>query len=80
MSESLGEYRVGITFNPSNNAKVDEIKEVCAEAIDLIDAIEGDGEVQRLKALAITHIEDGAMWGVKAATKKVRDTEVHEAT
>ena len=27
-------------------------------------------EVGRLKALAQTHIEDGAMWAVKAATKK----------
>jgi len=39
----------------------------------------GDGdpnqrsEVARLKALAMTHIEDAAMWAVKAATKPARE-------
>ena len=46
-----------------------------AELIDIINAIEVDQntthgrEVWRLKALAMTYIEDAAMWGVKAATK-----------
>jgi hypothetical protein len=67
-----GEYRVGITFNPSNNPEVDAIKRMAADLIDRIEALEdvGDGEIKRLKAQAQTAIEDGAMWGVKAATKE----------
>ena len=87
-----GEYRVGINFNPSNDDKVAQIKQMAADLIDLIDTIQlppwsdlGDqddnhsridlegvrrSEVSRLKALAMTAIEDGAMWAVKAATKQ----------
>jgi hypothetical protein len=78
-----GEYRVGITFNPSGDDLVGQIKRKAADLIDLIGAIptrisdqhggETDGireaEIMRLKALAQTAIEDGAMWAVKAATK-----------
>ncbi len=34
---TLGEYRVGKSFNPSKNPLVDQIKEVAAELIDLIE-------------------------------------------
>ena len=70
-----GEYRVGINFNPSNDDIVGKIKRAAADLIDLIDAIPNQQnkgiapEVERLKALAMTHFEDGAMWAVKAATK-----------
>ena len=74
-----GEYRVGISFNPSNDDMVGKIKRAAADLIDLIDGIGMEGvapggissnpEVMRLKALAQTHIEDAAMWAVKAATK-----------
>lgn len=81
MSETLGQYRVGVSFNPSNNTVVDEIKMKAAELIDLVGSIEDpafpsldDGishysEVARLRALAQTHIETAAMYAVKAATK-----------
>ena len=71
-----GEYRVGITFNPSGDDTVGQIKRMAADLIDLIETITTDGEtdqyieVSRLKWLAQTAIEDGAMWAVKAATKK----------
>jgi hypothetical protein len=66
-----GEYRVGITFNPSGNTVVNAIKRDAADLIDLVDAIpEAAPEAARLKALAMTHIEDAAMWAVKAATKQ----------
>lgn len=73
-----GEYRVGVKFNPSQNSLVDRIKRASADLIDLIETIPAtmrdDGprgpEVARLKALAQTAIEDGAMWAVKAATKE----------
>ncbi len=72
-----GEYRVGITFNPSNNNKVQEIKLHAANLIDLIEGIVPPdwsedplhAEISRLKALAQTAVEEAAMWAVKAATK-----------
>jgi hypothetical protein len=72
-----GEHRVGINFNPSNDDIVGKIKRAAADLIDLIDSIPNQQdkdlyfsfEVERLKALAMTHFEDGAMWAVKAATK-----------
>lgn len=76
-----GEYRVGITFNPSNDDIVSQIKRQAADLIDLIETIPVpkvdsvdtafySNEVARLKALAMTDIEGAAMWGVKAATKQ----------
>ena len=74
---TTGEYKVGISFNPGNNEMVNKIKRGAADLIDLVNSISTDGhnsisEVERLKALAMTHIEDGAMWAVKAATKPPR--------
>ena len=66
----LGATRVGITFNPSGNADIADIKTMAADLINRIDRIEtNDGEVYRLKALAMTAIEEGAMWGVKAVAR-----------
>ena len=78
--ETTGEYKVGITFNPGNNPVVDDLKRKAAAFIDAVEAIRPGkpneetstrqaAEVGRLKALAITHAEDAAMWAVKAATK-----------
>jgi hypothetical protein len=69
--QTLGQFRVGVSFNPSNNADVDIIKMQAAALIDTLNALPVmDGEGARLKALAMSAIEDGAMWGVKAATKQ----------
>jgi hypothetical protein len=73
-----GEYRVGLSFNPSASTVVDQIKTQAAALIDLIETIQipsGDDcdhatEVMRLRALAQTAIEEAAMWAVKAATKQ----------
>jgi hypothetical protein len=72
---SLGEDRVRIKFNPSDNSLVSQIKQKSAELIDLCErtnnASSGEsvtGEEKRLWALAQTHYEDAAMWAVKAAT------------
>lgn len=67
-----GEYRVGIDFNPSADPKVTTIKQTCADMIDFMDEIAGGSdnpEIKRLAALCQTHLEDAAMWGVKAITK-----------
>lgn len=72
---TIGESRVRTTFNPSALGTVDSIKQKSAELINLIFDLPAtftdagkNGEVARLKALALTNIENGAMWGVKAAT------------
>jgi hypothetical protein len=71
---SLGQYRVGTSFNPSNNGKVDEIKAAAAHLIDLIDGIQVTTDpadaVIRLKHVAMTEVETAAMYAVKAATKQ----------
>lgn len=80
---SIGEDRVRIAFNPSANGQIDEIKQLSARLINLVYYIqdpaqkedEGDksysmrlSEFRRLKALACTDYEAGAMWAVKTAT------------
>lgn len=70
-----GEYKVGIDFNPSNSGAVNQIKTIAAQAINAVLELTKDSsnpEVKRLAALAVTHFEDGAMWGVKAVTKPDR--------
>ena len=73
--QTKGEYRVGISFNPSTSGTVDKIKSAAAALIDLIEEIPSDretargNEAGRLKALAQTEVESAAMWAVKAATK-----------
>lgn len=72
---TLGEYRVGITFNPSQSNTVQQVKQMAADLIDKIDSIaniDGNGDIARLKALAMTEVESAAMWAVKAATKVPR--------
>ena len=68
---TLGQRRVRVSFNPSANSVVDNIKTDAAAMIDNINQISQastDGEVKRLCALAMTEIESAAMWAVKAAT------------
>lgn len=52
-------------FNPSNSEIVREIK---SQAQTLIDFIKSNVKPGREQSLAITNIEQGAMWAVKAAT------------
>ena len=68
-SRTLGEARVITRFNPSNTSAVDVIKNDAAKMIDWIDAIPvGNSQCGRWKAEAMTLIETGAMFAVKAAT------------
>ena len=64
-----GERLVRVDFNVSGSSEVDQIKTEAARLIDRIEALPSrDGDTARHKALAITAIEEGSMWGVKAAT------------
>lgn len=68
---SLGEDRVRIKFNPSDNNVVSQIKQKTAELIDLCNAMNdnhSDPEKGRCISIAMTHYEDAAMWAVKGAT------------
>lgn len=69
---TLGEHRVRLTFNPSSNTLVQDIKVKSADLIDLCERMKdrpgNSSETIRLIALAQTHYEDAAMWAVKAAT------------
>lgn len=82
--QTIGEYRVGITFNPGGHPAVESIKRIAADAIDKVEHDKNeyltslpidekpDAEVMRLFALAQTSFEEAAMWGVKAVTKPAR--------
>jgi hypothetical protein len=74
--KTKGEQRVRVDFNVSNDNYVSQLKVKGAEFIDLINQAankpdwsnETLGEWKRLQSLAMTAIEEGTMWGVKAAT------------
>ncbi len=73
---TFGERAVGLTFNPSGDPVVNELKTAAAEFIDLCAAQrekanqdEGiGGEKARMYSVAITEAQTAQMWAVKAAT------------
>ncbi len=70
---TYGEKAVGLTFNPSNDATVDQLKKLYAQIIDIcIDARTeaGQGEKGRLLSVAITEAQTAQMWAVKGVTYK----------
>jgi hypothetical protein len=70
---SKGEYRVGVTFNPSGNEMVDQVKVKAAELVDVLQPIvDFGGEAGRCAGIAQTKFEEAAMWAVKAITKPPR--------
>lgn len=77
MSEmTTGQMRVGISFNPSNNGEVQQIKMQAAELIDTILDIghaheNAEISIERMicRDMAARKVEEAAMWAVKAATK-----------
>lgn len=72
---TFGEKAVGLSFNPSGDARVQAIKEAFAKAIDLCNDMKPEyngkpNEVSRMCAIAITEAQTAQMWAVKAATWK----------
>lgn len=68
---TFGEKAVGLSFNPSNNVVVQNIKEKYAAIIDGLNVereASTDNEVKRLYSVAITEAQGSQMWAVKAAT------------
>ena len=68
---TYGEKTVGLTFNPSSDPVVDEIKRSYAAIIDRLNnqrSATEDGESKRLYSVAITEAQAAQMWAVKAIT------------
>lgn len=70
---TYGEKAVGLTFNPSGDAKVQEVKKLYARIIDICSDLRteaGQGEKGRLLSVAITEAQTAQMWAVKGITYK----------
>lgn len=72
---TYGGKAVGLTFNPSNNGEVQNIKTSAANFIDTICGTDGgkltsttDGEIIAMRKLALRAAQEAQMWAVKAAT------------
>ncbi len=68
---SYGEKAVGLTFNPSGDPLVIQIKTLYAQIIDLCNdarAVAGQSEKGRLLSVAITEAQTAQMWAVKGIT------------
>lgn len=64
--QTLGEGRVRLDFNPSQEGVVFDLKRHTAALIDLCEKLKAKDP--RLASLAQTAYEEAAMWAVKAAT------------
>lgn len=71
---TFGDKAVGRSFNPSGNLRVDRLKALYAEIIDICAAGRAQAgtpsEAGRLYSVAITETQTAQMWAVKAATWK----------
>jgi len=70
---TYGEKAVGLTFNPSNDPAVYEVKKTFAAIVELLNlerANSASGEAKRLYSIAITEAQGAQMWAVKALTWK----------
>lgn len=67
-SQTLGEQRVRISFNPSQTDTVSLIRQKTAELIDICSQFQSLDA--RCTEIAQTSYEAAAMWAVKAATAK----------
>lgn len=70
---SFGQKAVGISFNPGGDDRVNRMKQICANAIDEMNALRDSAdspEVRRLASVAITELQGAQMWAVKAITWK----------
>lgn len=65
---TIGEKRVRIEFNPSNDDLVFQIKSKTAELINIAEELKEKDP--RLASLAQTGYEEAAMWAVKLATSQ----------
>lgn len=70
---TFGEKAVGLSFNPSKDPNVQQLKESYAGLIDELDTFRNEfvsPEVKRMISVAITELQTSQMWAVKAVTWK----------
>lgn len=69
---TFGMKAVGLTFNPSGDQDVAQIKAAYAKIIDMLNDMRGTdrNERARLLSIAITEAQAAQMWAVKAITWK----------
>lgn len=69
---TFGQKAVGVTFNPSGSPRVDKLKSLYAEIIDVLHEHRGEerDEAARLCSVAITEAQGAQMWAVKAITQE----------
>jgi len=80
---SFGERAVGLTFNPSGDNDVNEVKRLFAEVIDFLNNLRAethDPEKKRMYSVAITDAQTAQMWGVKAITWRLDEAEEEVVT
>lgn len=67
---TFGQKAVGLSFNPSGNEKVNKVKKLYAEIIDLLHDEQGDrrDDGSRHLSIAITDAETAQMRAVKGIT------------
>lgn len=68
---TFGEKAVGLSFNPSGDDKVSQIKKKYADVIDQMNDLRSNSqssEQKRLASVAITEAQGAQMWAVKALT------------
>lgn len=68
---TYGEKAVGLTFNPSGDEKVQKVKELYAEIIDLLVSLPIDAKPSERASLidfAVREAQSAQMWAVKAIT------------
>lgn len=68
---TFGEKAAGVSFNPSKDPLVDEVKAATAHLIDLLHnfrTAKGNSEASRYISAAITEIQKGQMLAVKGLT------------
>lgn len=68
---TFGQKAAGVTFNPSKDPNVDEVKALYAQIIDKLNELRSatsSGEAKRYYSKAISYTEDAQMNAVKAIT------------
>ncbi len=75
MEQTYGQRAVGLSFNPSGNGDVEELKVLYAKIIDHLDDFrrgyierKDNPEMVRLCSIVITEAQTAQMWAVKAVT------------
>lgn len=72
-NQTYGQKAVGLSFNPSNDDAVGQIKQKFADCIDQLNELRNtttSAEVKRMCSIGITEAQTAQMWAVKAITWK----------